>query len=163
MTYKGQKLTVMASLGRNIAARLRQTTVASLKFALDAGNKIEKALWLAVAIVGTVMMSSVVYFQVLSWSNNPVVTNTILQDLASFDFPAITFCHRGNTRYDIVERLGNAADPHSSAKIRKMRNLMLRLTLESITASSYDGILVVYSSNCIDNGTTPSWCKVNNN
>ena len=153
----------MASLGRSIVTKIRQTTVASLKFSLDAGFKIEKFVWLMVALGGTILMIFVVFYQVVSWQENPVLTNTLFVDLDKFDFPAITFCHRGNTRLDIMERLANSADPQS-ATVRNMRNSILRRSLTMIQdtynyGNLNEGLKNYYSSSYQD-PEVPSDCQV---
>ena len=110
-------------------AMIKRTTVGSLKFFFDASHVIEKFLWILMAILGTVLMSIFVKYQVESWGLNPIISSREWIDLSKVDFPAITFCHQGNTRMAIADRLMQVADEKSS-KMRKIRSLFLRNSVE---------------------------------
>ena len=55
-------------------------------------------------------MSMVVFDQIESWSLNPIISSRKWVKLSEVDFPAITFCHQGNTRLEFAERLLSSAD-----------------------------------------------------
>ena len=120
---------MLGKLGTFIKDIFKETTIGSLKLCFNATHFIEKLCWLLMGILGTIFMSFVIISQIESWSLNPVISSRNWVDLAKVEFPAITFCHQGNTRMEVVERLIQAAD-ESSLKIRHLRSVTLKNALE---------------------------------
>ena len=119
----------MTSLGKNIWINIKETNVGSLRLCFDAFHVIEKLFWLSLGILGAIFMSIIVYDQIKSWHLKPIMSTRKWVDLSEVDFPAITFCHQGNTRLEFVERLVKAAGSNGS-KIRRLRNLFLETSVE---------------------------------
>ena len=86
-------------------AMVKGTSIGCSKFFFDSNNIVERISWLSMGILGIIGMSFVIVHQVRSWSLNSILSNTEWVDLMDVDFPAITFCHQGNTRMAIAERL----------------------------------------------------------
>ena len=118
----------MTSLGKNLLLYIKETTVGSLRLCFDAFYIIEKLFWLSVGITGAIFMSVIVYDQIRSWHLNPIMSTRKWVNLSEVDFPAITFCHQGNTRLELPERLVKAAGNNGS-KIRRLRNLFLKTSI----------------------------------
>lgn len=121
----------MTSLGKTIWIYLRETTIGSLKLCFDAYFIIEKIFWSLLGITGAIFMSAIVYDQIRSWHLNPIMSTREWIKLSEVDFPAITFCHRGNTRMELAERLLKAAED-KGPRMRRIRNLFLRNSVESM-------------------------------
>lgn len=124
----------MTSLGKNLLLYTKETTVDSLRLCFDAFYAIEKLFWLSVGITGAIFMSVIVYDQIRSWHLNPILSTRTLVNLSEVDFPAITFCHQGNTRLELAERLVKAAGSNGS-KIRGLRNLFLETSVGYLNSS----------------------------
>lgn len=118
----------------------KETTVGSLKLCFNATNIIEKICWLLMGILGTIFMSVVIVRQIESWSLNPIISSRNLVDLSKVNFPAITFCHQGNTRMEVVERLIQAAD-ENSLKMRQLRSAVLKNAMEYLIQNVANFIL----------------------
>ena len=108
---------------------LKETAIAGLKFCIIANNKFEKIFWILVGILGITGMSILFFIQIQSWNMNPIISTRKWIDLSEVELPAITFCHRGNTRTEIADRLIQAAD-EKSPKIRQLRSLILKHSFE---------------------------------
>ena len=64
-----------------------------------------------------------------SWDKNAYIVSSKALYLSEIEFPAITFCSRGTTKYAIVERLGNLMDPNNEEnkkKILRVRNALVQ-------------------------------------
>ena len=64
-----------------------------------------------------------------SWDKNAYIVSSKSLYLSEIEFPAITFCSRGTTKYSIVERLGNLMDPNNEEnkkKILRVRNALVQ-------------------------------------
>ena len=72
---------------------------------------VEKLLWAAIAILGTIFIYIVVSTQLQYWEENPSVTFQEITKLNDFQLPAVTFCDKGLQKYSVVERLANHIDP----------------------------------------------------
>ena len=108
---------------------LKETAIAGLKFCIIANSKFEKIFWILIGILGIAGMSVLFFIQIQSWNMNPIVSTRKWIDLSEVELPAITFCHHGNTRTEIADRLIQAAD-EKSPKIRQLRSLIMKHSLE---------------------------------
>ena len=115
----------------------KDTIVGSLSLCFNATNIIEKICWFLIGIFGTICMSIVVLDQIESWSLNPIIASRKLIKLSEVDFPAITFCHQGNTRMELAERMLNVADQKDS-KVRQLRSLFLKNSVEFMMKKNVD-------------------------
>ena len=155
---------------KNSFVSLKGTAIGSLKFFFDATHIVEKILWVSMGILGTVFMSFFVASQVDSWGSNPILPTRKWIDLSKVDFPAITFCHQGNTRMAFVERMIQAADERSP-KMKTLRNLFLKNSVEHMIKEWSDEYInnpedlsIAYhfyncASKLLDSG---KWCKLLN-
>ena len=158
----------MTSLGKNLLLYIKETTVGSLRLCFDAFYIIEKLFWLSVGITGAMFMSVVVYDQIRSWHLNPIMSTRKWVNLSEVDFPAITFCHQGNTRLELPERLVKAAGNNGS-KIRRLRNLFLKTSLGYLF-SSLDNVYLTdpkdlsyaYNYDCSNSSPSP-FCYIYGN
>ena len=98
---------------------LKETAIAGLKFCIIASHKFEKIFWILVGILGIAGMSILFFIQIQSWKMNPIISTRKRIDLSEVELPAITFCHQGNTRTEITDRLIQAAD-EKSPKFRQL-------------------------------------------
>ena len=80
-------------------------------------------------IFGSVLTVMIVSDQLESWKRNPTISSRKWVDLSEVPFPALTFCHQGNTRMEVAERLLQAAD-ESSPKVRVFKSWLLKNTVE---------------------------------
>ena len=108
---------------------LKETSIAGLKFCIIANNKFEKIFWILIGILGIAGISILFFIQIQSWNTNPIMSTRKRIDLSEVELPAITFCHQGNTRTEIADRLIQAAD-EKSPKIRQLRSLILKYSFE---------------------------------
>ena len=74
-------------------------------------------------------MGFVVYDQIEFWTLNPEISSMKRVDLSEVDFPAITFCHQGNTRMAIADKLLKLAS-EKAPKVKQMKSLLLKNTVE---------------------------------
>ena len=70
-------------------------------------------------ILGSIYMSMIISDQFESWNLNPTISSRKWIDLSKVDAPAITFCHQGNTRLEIADRLLQAAGTNNE-KVKKL-------------------------------------------
>ena len=155
----------MTSLGKNLLLYIKETTVGSLRLCFDAFYIIEKLFWLSVGITGAIFMSIIVYDQIRSWHLNPIMSTRKWVNLSEVDFPAITFCHKGNTRLELPERLVKAAGNNGS-KIRRLKNLFLETSvgylinsLDNVYLKEPKDVSNNYDNYCSNSSLIPS-CKM---
>ena len=106
---------------------LRQTIIGSIQFSIEAQNVFERVFWIAFTFVGTIFVCHLLDIQASSW--NSFIISQKYMDLSKIDFPAVTFCSRGATKYSIVERLGNLLDPNADEikkQILPLRNSLIQ-------------------------------------
>ena len=119
----------MEALSESIHQHLKRTAVCTLRFSIDAFHKIEKVFWVAICIIGTLIVSYVIKNQIQSWQINAVVSNVAYVPLGQVDVPAVTLCHRGNSKFAIAERFGNAiTNPSIFGRFRKTMILYVALS-----------------------------------
>ena len=141
----------------------KDTTVGTLKLFFDATHVIEKLCWLLIGILGTIVMAFVVVDQIQSWRLNPIMSSRKWIPLSEVDFPAITFCHRGNTRLEFAERMMKAAD-QKDPKMRKLRSIFLKKSVELLTMTMTNtykqnsrDIFEMYSFYCTESSSGSLW------
>ena len=81
--------------------------ITTIDLAHKAANILEKTLWASIGIVGTIWAFVFIESQFQLWNENPWLTTKADVDLSQLQYPAITFCSEGSTKYAIAERLGN--------------------------------------------------------
>ena len=103
--------------------------ITSLNLISHSKNIVEKILWAAIAIIGSIFIFDVVYTQVQYWEDHPSVTSLQMMKLDDFKLPAVTFCHKGLQKYSIVERLANYIDPEKNLPVEffKFRNIGMKV------------------------------------
>ena len=127
----------MEALKESIEEHLKRTVVCSLRFSIDAFYRVEKVFWLAVCVFGTLLVSYVIKNQIQSWEDNPVVSNVAYVDLDNVDVPAVTLCHRGNSKFAIAKRFGNAIK--NPLKFGRFRQKMIQeVALENYEINYWD-------------------------
>ena len=97
---------------------LRKTIIGSIQFAIEANNAFEQIFWISFTLLGTGFICYLLNIQVSSWNNFIKSKDSI--PLSEIDFPALTFCSRGTTKYAIAERLGNLLPENK--KLLQLRN-----------------------------------------
>ena len=116
---------------------LKGTAVCGLKFLYEANTVPEKIFWSIIDLIAFSWLIYLVCKQIEIFGMNPIMSNRKWVDLSDIDYPAITFCHQGNTRFEVAERLLEAADEKSS-KSREIRSIFLKLFVRYILQNSYD-------------------------
>ena len=122
-------MVIMNAHIKNSFSVLKETAVAGLKFCLNSNNVVEQIFWSMMGLLGIFGISCLFFIQIESWSSNPIIVSRKWVDLPEVEFPAITFCHPGNTRLEVADRLLQAAD-EKSPKMRALRSLFLKHSLE---------------------------------
>ena len=85
--------------------------ITTIDLAIKTANVLEKILWALIGIVGTIWAFVFIGSQFQQWNESPWLTTKTDVDLSQLQYPAITFCSDGSTKYAIAERLGNYIDP----------------------------------------------------
>ena len=85
--------------------------ITTIDLAHKTANILEKILWASIGIVGTIWAFVFIGSQFKQWNESPWLTTKTDVDLSQLQYPAITFCSDGSTKYAIAERLGNYIDP----------------------------------------------------
>lgn len=115
----------MSPFVNTVHEKLCKTSVASIKYCFDAALWIEKIIWFLIYILGTLLMMFILIQQIGSWHENPKLTSQTTIPLSKIDFPAVTFCHRGNTRMTVMDRLFSALAP-ATEKSRQIRTSLIK-------------------------------------
>ena len=139
----------MEALSESIHTHLKGTVVCTLRFSIDAFHRIEKIFWIAICIIGTLIVSYVIKNQIQSWQYNAVVSNVAYVPLGQVDVPAVTLCHRGNSKYAVAERFGNAIT--NPSKFGRLRKTMIQKVALSNYDVSYHDFSYSYESKCKEN------------
>ena len=84
---------------------LRNITTVDLVY--NARCFFEKLLWATIGIIGTIWAFVFFESQFKLWNESPWLTTRAHVHLSQLQYPAITFCSDGSTKYAIAERLGN--------------------------------------------------------
>ena len=84
--------------------------IASINYACQATNILEKILWAAIFLIG---MLYAIYFTAQMFDGNSSIMSRIDVKLSDLNYPAMTICPLGTTKYAIAERLGNYLDENS--------------------------------------------------
>ena len=108
---------------------LKGTAVSGLKFLYDANTVPEKIFWSVMDLIGFATMIYLIGSTIETFGMNPIMSSRKWVDLSEIDFPAITFCHQGNTRMEIAERLMQVAD-EDSLKLRTIRSSFLKYVVD---------------------------------
>ena len=121
----------MSSFIKTMLETLKGTIVGTLSLCFKASNIIEKICWLLMWILGSIYVSLILFDQFDSWNSNPTLSSRKWVDLSEVDAPAITFCHQGNTRMEVADRLLQpAAD--NNVKVKKLRKKFLKHSVEKL-------------------------------
>ena len=82
--------------------------IASINYACQATNILEKILWATIFLIG---MLYAIYFTAQMFDGNSSIISRIDIKLSDLNYPAMTICPLGSTKYAIAERLGNYLNP----------------------------------------------------
>jgi hypothetical protein len=121
----------MRSLIKSMHETLKGTIVGTLSLCFKANNIIEKICWLLIWILGSIYVVIIIADMFESWNLNPTISSRKWIDLSEVDIPAITFCHQGNTRMEVADRLLQAAGDNN-VKVRKLRSKFLKHSVEKL-------------------------------
>ena len=113
---------------------LKETIVGTLSLCFNATNVIEKICWLLMWILGSICMSMLISDQFESWKST--ISSRKWIDLSEVEAPAITFCHQGNTRMEVADRLLQAAGDDNE-KVRKLQTRFLKHSVEYLLSSDF--------------------------
>ena len=86
---------------------MKSSIILSIKLASEASAIIEKLIWISFAILGSTYFGYLLHSQKVSWDEHSVMIFKGYESISEIDFPAVTFCTRTNSKYAIVERIGN--------------------------------------------------------
>ena len=84
--------------------------IASINYAFKAANIMEKILWASMFLIGILYA---IYFTVQMFNSSSSIISKIDIKLPDLNYPAMTICPQGTTKYAIAERLGNYLDGNS--------------------------------------------------
>ena len=115
----------MSTFIKTMHDALKETIVGTLSLCFIASNVIEKICWLVMWILGSIYMIMIISDQFESWNLNPTISSRKLIDLSEVEAPAITFCHQGNTRLEVADRLLQASGDNNE-KVRKLQKRILK-------------------------------------
>ena len=107
----------------------KKSIIVILRFAFEASCIFEKLFWISLGLIGFVYIVNLLILQVNSWDENAYFVSRASLPLSNIEFPAITFCSRGTSKYAIVERLGNLFDPKNNETkkmILSLRNMLVQ-------------------------------------
>ena len=110
----------------------KKSLITTIKLTFDASHIIEKIFWICLGLSGFSYIIYLLISQVISWDKNASFTTQKKLELSDIEFPAVTFCPRGATKYSIVERLGNLLDLNADKtkeKILPLRNALIQHTV----------------------------------
>ena len=96
--------------------------IGTLDLACKARNFVEKFIWVAIGVLGTVWAFYFIGKEILNWSTNPTIITQGNVELSDIEYPSITICPPGSTKFAMAERLGNYVDP-SFIKSQKFLSL----------------------------------------
>ena len=128
---------------------LKDSIIVSLKQAVEASLWIEKLIWIFLGVVGSAYFGYLLVAQVNSWDENSILVSKEQRSIDEIDFPAITFCPKGSTKYAIAERIGNALHRESNfvkKKLIPIRNELIR----SLANQKPDYGESTYEAECVD-------------
>ena len=109
--------------------------ITTIDLAHKTANILEKILWATIGIVGTIWAFFFIGSQFQMWNENPWLSTKADVDLSQLNYPAITFCSDGATKYAVAERLGNYIDPASMNRSQDITNLKTLILKQILPAS----------------------------
>ena len=89
---------------------LKSSIILSIKLAFEASAIIEKIIWISFAILGSSYFGHLLISQIVSWDEHSVMVFKGYESNSNIDYPAVTFCTRTNSKYAVMERIGNFLD-----------------------------------------------------
>ena len=92
---------------------IKSSIILSIKLATEASAITEKLIWISFAILGSTYFGHLLVSQVESWDEHSVMTFKGYESISNIDYPALTFCTRTNSKYAIMERIGNVLNLES--------------------------------------------------
>ena len=129
---------------------IKSSIILSIKLASEASAIIEKLIWISFAILGSTYFGYLLLSQVESWDEHSVMTNKGYESISNVDYPAVTFCTRSNTKYAIMERIGNTLGLDS--EFTKKHILPLRNDIIEDDMNEYSANPKLYYNNeCLGN------------
>ena len=132
---------------------LKGTAVSGLKFLFEANTITEKIFWSILDLIGFFAMIYLIFSQIETLCMNPTLSSRKWVDLSEINLPAITFCHQGNTRMEIAERLLQATNGKSS-RDKELRNIFLKESVHfflQMDSNDFKGKYVQYASEISSN------------
>ena len=112
---------------------LKDSIIVSLKQAVEASRWIERLIWIFLGVVGSAYFAYLLVSQVNSWDENFVLVSKQQRSINEIDFPAVTFCAQGSTKYAIAERIGNALHKESDfvkKNLLPMKNDLMKIVIK---------------------------------
>ena len=128
---------------------LKDSIIVSLKQAVEASRWIEKLIWIFLGVVGSAYFAYLLVAQVNSWDENSILVSKQQRSIDEIDFPAITFCAQGSTRYAIAERIGNAMHRESSFVKKKLMPVRNEL-IKAVVNQKLDYAEKYYQNECVN-------------
>ena len=95
----------------NLTQRLK--SIATYQLVTQSSSVIEKLFWSSIAISGTIWGFYFIVHQFQTWEASPHIVTRANVQLFDLNYPAITLCSKGNSKYAIAERLGNYLNPEA--------------------------------------------------
>ena len=123
--------------------------IATVDLTIKATNYFEKLVWICMVLFGLIWVTYVMREQFLDWSENPTILTKSKMKLSDMEFPALTICSEGSTKFAIAEELGNSFAPNEMNTIPDeiifFREMILDILFHITGGSKYN-----YLDDCID-------------
>ena len=107
-------------------------------------------IWISFAILGSTYFGYLLLSQITSWNDHSRIAFKGNERTTEIDYPAITFCTRTNSKYAIIERIGNtlSLDSEFTKKhILPIRNAIIEKDLNEDSSEAKK----LYDDECIGN------------
>ena len=130
----GQKMKCKSGKGKSLRKRMKDGAEAitlevrgikSIDMTFKAKNVVEQFFWGSFGIIGVTW--AVFFILNVLQDNNPIIIRRQDFQLSDLNYPAITVCTDVNTKYSMIERLGNYFDSTKKlpSKLESLRNIMI--------------------------------------
>ena len=121
--------------------------IVTIDLTCKATNVLEKFLWILMGLLGAIWA---IYFIVLLFVNeNPIIIFKDHIQLSEIEYPSITICPSGSTKFAIAERLGNYIDhTKMSEELIFTQNMLLYCVISTSLQQDFRGSCNDYNKAC---------------
>ena len=128
----GQEMKCKSGKGKSLRKRMDGAEaitvevrgIKSIDMTFKAKNVVEQLFWASFGMIGVIW--AVFFILNVLQDKNPIIIRSQDFQLSDLNYPAITACTDLNTKYSMVERLGNYFDSTKKlpSKLESLRNIM---------------------------------------